>query len=117
MKRNQNGFGIIEVLIIIVILSLLAVAGQLVYNRQKSHPKTTTAQQTVENKQPQSSGTFSGIATSTTKTLKDYTDKAGVYTLKYPASWSIAETSPGDNLGPGIDDKGTALIAPDASAL
>src|SRR4051794_25043915 len=37
MQKNENGFGVVEALIILIIVGLLGVAGWLVYDRQKSN--------------------------------------------------------------------------------
>jgi type II secretory pathway pseudopilin PulG len=39
MKNNQKGFGVVEILVVIVVIGLLGTVGWLVYNRQKT--KTT----------------------------------------------------------------------------
>lgn len=44
MEVNQKGFGVVEILIVIVVVGLLGVAGWMVYNRQKS--KTSEASST-----------------------------------------------------------------------
>ncbi len=46
-KRNQKGFSVVEILIVIVVIGLLGAVGWLVYDRQKSKDNSTqpTAQQ------------------------------------------------------------------------
>ncbi len=39
-KLNQKGFGVVEGLLIVVVVALVGVVGWLVYDRQKTEPKT-----------------------------------------------------------------------------
>lgn len=46
---NQKGFGIVEILVVIVVVGLIGAVGWLVYDRQKTTKQGTTAQQSATN--------------------------------------------------------------------
>lgn len=43
MKSNQKGFGVVEILIVVVVVGLLSIVGWLVYDRQKSKSDDKTS--------------------------------------------------------------------------
>lgn len=67
MKLNQKGFGIVEVLVIILALGILVTLGWLVYDRQKTKANTTTpntSQAEQKNNEAKNAPTTSKIDTS-----------------------------------------------------
>ena len=85
MKKDQNGFSAIELILILVVVLLISAVGWLVYDRQKDAPQTTPAPTTVTSEakeQPKE-------ATKKTEEMATYTSKYGGFTLEYPAKWRI----------------------------
>jgi len=86
MDKNQKGFGIVEILIIIVIVGLIGTVGWLVYDRQKSKdtetPSTTNTSQTTNTE-------------AETPKMSDYnSDELGL-SLSYPSEWGAASLGDG----------------------
>jgi cytoskeletal protein RodZ len=51
MKKNEKGFGVVEILLVIVVVGLLGVAGWMFFNKQRDKDndnKTTSTQQTAQ---------------------------------------------------------------------
>lgn len=86
MKKNQKGFGIVEVLIFVVIVGLLATTGWLVYDRQKSKssnkPANTQASQQKASQVAQAQDPYQG--------WKIYDNTAYSFSFKYPEALSLA---------------------------
>ena len=54
MKANQKGFGIVEIIIVLVVISLLGVLGWVIYNRQKDGTsEVSNTQQKEETPKPE----------------------------------------------------------------
>ncbi len=55
MKKHQNGFAALEIMIAVVVIGLLGVAGWLVFNRQTGSPNDSaqTSQETSSNEENQ----------------------------------------------------------------
>jgi len=88
MKNNENGFGAVEGLLVIVVVVLLGVVGYMVYknhNKVTSNSSTTTSTITTA---PAKTTTTQPVAPANTKT---YTDIAKAYTVSYPQDWTIKE--------------------------
>ena len=90
MLTRQKGFGLVEVIIVIVIIGLLAGVGWLVYDRQKSQTTTDSGAQTAQEPvaQPNPYANW-----------KSYASTKGGFTIKYPSDWLVTGY------------KGTAVIA------
>ncbi len=85
MKKDQNGFGAIELILILVVVLLIGAVGWLVYDRQKDAPQTAPAPTNVVSEakeQPKED-------TKETEEMATYTSKYGGFTLEYPAQWRI----------------------------
>ena len=50
MKRNQNGFGVIEIVIVVAFLSILGFGGYFVYKSSNEKNNESTANQSQQNK-------------------------------------------------------------------
>lgn len=90
MKRfaNQNGFGVIETLLVLVILGFVGFTGWFVYSSNKVADKNYEAANTS------SSSEQSRQQNALNKTYKDPVGKFG---FKYPANWTLKSVSNTDD--------------------
>ena len=84
MKANQKGFSVVEILIVIVVVGLLAVAGWLVYDRQKNRTDDKAATQTSTT-QPKSDNSSNE---SVLEGFKKYDDAN--FSMQYPNLWKTS---------------------------
>jgi hypothetical protein len=84
MKKNENGFSAVELLIIVVVAGLIGAAGWIVYARQKDKPSNNQAA-------PQTTQQETKADTSATAGWAKYS-LDGI-SFSYPADWSTAEES------------------------
>ncbi len=79
--KNQNGFGLIEGLLIVIALTLIAFVGFYVYNANKEEPKISDSyiqKNTEDNNQKKDDGP--------TADWQVYEDELG-FNIKYPKDW------------------------------
>ena len=97
-KRDQPGFSIIEVLLVILVVAALAVTGLIVYQRHKpnstKHSVTTSAvtSQTQTTTQPQNTVAQSPPA-NPYDGWKTFASSADHFSLKYPPTWILNMTN------------------------
>jgi prepilin-type N-terminal cleavage/methylation domain-containing protein len=77
-STNQKGFGVVEVIIVLVVLALIAVGGWYVWRAQN---RGDESQKSGTN---QTSDKYAG--------WKTYTDTVGRFSLKHPADWTATST-------------------------
>jgi len=77
--KHQNGFGIIELIISIVVLGVIAFIGWRVYESQNSSPKTST-QNEEQSQSPASEEKYA-----------KYTDTEFGYQFEYPNTWKTSD--------------------------
>lgn len=97
--NNQKGFGMVEVIIILIVLALLGTVGWYVWKKQNDKEKkgaSTTSQQTnkdnpaaVEEKAPDATADWT-----------TYTNTPGKFSFKHPKTWVFASNP--DACTPGI---------------
>jgi len=80
MKKEQNGFSAVEIIMILVIVGLLAGVGWYVYKTRHSTQTTSTNAQSAANK---------SSAPTEIALTKSYTDPVFNYTFKYPTDWKV----------------------------
>ncbi len=100
MRKNYQGFTLVEVLLIIIVLTLISFAGWYVWHTNKNDNKTTINHSTAKD-------TKQSSESDPTADWKSYTSTAGKYSLKYPASWVTASN-------PESCDNKTLLLGPTA---
>lgn len=105
MKFSQKGFAVLETLLILVILAIIGGTGWYVYKSKndiyQSYDSTGNSQNSIPKKP---------AAKADTSTWKDYTNKAGRFSLKYPSSWVTAAN-------PDQCTEGLALFGPDQQSV
>lgn len=89
MKSNQEGFSVIEILLVIVVVGLIGAVGWLAYDRQNNSSDTTEDTNTQLSQQ-ETNDTDSDTTTSTYEGWKSYETEAGV-SFKYPANWVLED--------------------------
>ena len=109
IKRNEQGFSVVEFVMILVIIVLIGAAGYLVY---KNHHKTSTAATTNTSATKPATSTStkatttkqaSATQTSTCPSLTNvaqvpsgwqtYTSSKYNYSISYPASWGVTNSN------------------------
>lgn len=108
MKSNQKGFGVVEILIIIVVVGLLGAVGWLVYDRQKSN--TADSQTATQESEQQEETPKQEAKLNVPEGWVKYKDIPSSVSFYYPADWdkskihlhktSVPETVKGTNHGP-----------------
>jgi prepilin-type N-terminal cleavage/methylation domain-containing protein len=90
LKSNQNGFSVIEIIMVLVIIVLIGAVGWLVY---KNHHKSTTIPAATTSTTKSTTSTSTKTTTTTPASpyagWQTYDSKLGDFTIQYPAGWSI----------------------------
>ena len=84
LKKNQSGFGAVELVLVLVIVILLGVVGWFVY---KNHNKTTNSSTTTSSTPTTTSKTTTVQPAKQTKT---YADSIAGYSFEYPKDWTVS---------------------------
>lgn len=79
-QKNQNGFGLVEALLLIIAVALVVFVGYYVWHTQKQTDKTLNQAAKVSDKSAQP------------VKLDTYVDPVANYSLKYPDSWKVKTT-------------------------
>lgn len=103
--RGQRGFGIVELIIIVAVLTLLGVGGWYVW--QAVNPNSDNSQETQP---PQGNGSNQSLYAG----WKTYSDAVGKFTVQHPSDWKI-EPWHGTQGGDPITD--AKLISPKGTVL
>ncbi len=110
--KQQKGFGLVQILLVIVIIGLLGGTGWYVVQARKNTDQTlqNTAKsqndpQKAETKKPESKPAVDPIAD-----WVSYTNKSGVYSLKHPKSWATASM-------PNLCAEGLVLLGGNSSSV
>jgi hypothetical protein len=88
---NQKGFGAVEALLFIVIVSVIGGVGWYVMSANKNINKTN--EDSVKSSQTVTAAQAGSKLTDLkayTGTLKDYTDNDSLFTVKYPSDWTTS---------------------------
>ncbi len=95
MRKNENGFGIVEILLVIVIIGLLGVVGWQFFSRQKDTKNnvgtTTNSEQVKKTQEPENTKepTKEAAKTSIYPNNSDGTISKEAYTVTLPDGWSV----------------------------
>jgi Tfp pilus assembly protein PilE len=96
-RRDDNGFGPIELLIIVVVLGILTFGGLYFFTRSsRTNTKATTTKTTSKAATPEASQPAKTPAAKTDKPVtltKVYADSGKNFTVKYPSDWVLKETT------------------------
>lgn len=87
ISKNEKGFSVIELVLVLVIVVLIGAAGWLVY---KNHYKTTIAKPTATSNGSAAFSSTSSNSTNTYSGWKQYCDSVNRYCLKYPSNWKFS---------------------------
>jgi hypothetical protein len=97
LRNSQSGFGVVEVVLIVVIIALIGLAGWFVY---RDHHKTTVANTTISSSSKPATSTSTKTATTTpTQSANPYAgwDTATLQyekiTYQYPSNWTLQDNS------------------------
>ncbi len=82
MRKNQRGFGAVELLIILVVVGIVGFGAWYVGKHGNKSATNITSSSTNSSK-------------TTTPATKTYTDNSKTYTLEYPKTWTTSEQKPG----------------------
>ncbi len=100
MEKNENGFGVIEILLVIIIICLLGLVGWVFFSRQKDTKKnestTTNSEQAKKTQESESTNQPSKEVAKTTiypnvetNTGDNGTSKDLFFTVALPTGWSV----------------------------
>ncbi|MBI5357766.1 hypothetical protein HZB74_02870, partial [Candidatus Saccharibacteria bacterium] len=89
-KLNQSGYGIIEILLIIVALTIVGGTGFYVYNANKDSSKSQQ-ESSIAKKEAKEDEVVQATA-DPTKDWKIYKSKHG-FSIKYPQNWKLNENN------------------------
>ena len=93
MKKNQRGFGAVELVLIVVVIGLLGAVGWLVYDRQQKEDSESTknSSQTSQTASKESESTTAKAEDTKDETAdwKTYTDNKWKFLAKYPSDWTM----------------------------
>ncbi|GEM_PF-2187275 len=111
-KNNQRGFSPVESILVLVIIAMIAGVGWYVYRAMKN---TNNAYSSATVTSTSGSPKF-GKATKSTTATKTYTDQSNVYTVSYPASWTLGQGGGGGDTHPAalLDELAATLTPPNA---
>jgi hypothetical protein len=126
LQKNESGFSVVEVVLVVVILALIGTVGWLVY---KNHHKTTTAAITTTSTTKPVTSTKTTTATpvqpastlptgaiSTTDITGSYSYPGSIFTVSYPSSWTASGVSvPTAAAQPGILPTVVTITPPNAA--
>lgn len=102
MKDRQSGFGVVEVIILVIILGLVGFGGWYVWQaQQKKDQGNTTTSQT------KSSDPYEGWII--------YSDTVGKFTIKYPGNWTFKTEA--SNQGEGYPTNSSTTTSPSGKKL
>ncbi|MBP7807267.1 prepilin-type N-terminal cleavage/methylation domain-containing protein [Candidatus Saccharibacteria bacterium] len=90
MKTNQNGFSVVEVIVVLVVVVLLGTVGWLVYDRQQSKNDNTAV--TTQTTQPATTNSDSETNKAEDKTAT-YTHSELKYSFDHPKEWTIEKVA------------------------
>ncbi|HKX73129.1 MAG TPA: PsbP-related protein [Candidatus Saccharimonadales bacterium] len=102
-SRNQQGFGVVEVIVIVVILAIIGAGGWYVWQAQN---KPTQSQSTTNE---------TGGSTTPPKTTATFSDSRLPYTFEYQKAWTVKVDERLKD-GQGLPDMySVALLTPDVA--
>lgn len=93
MIKNEKGFGVVLILLVVVVIGLVSAVGWLVYDRQKA--KTDTHETPVN----QQADSGRSVETEKTDTDKNETISRKTFSLEVPVGWIGTSTSVDDPCG------------------
>lgn len=91
LRTNQNGFSLVESLLVLIAVALVVFVGYYVWHTQKTANQTYTSASKVAQNSPAKVNKKSNSSSTTTDPYigwKSYTDTANTYTVRYPSSWN-----------------------------
>lgn len=107
LRNNQQGFGAVEIILVVAVIVLLGVAGWLVY---RNHHKATNTSPTTTTSNIHKTSSTSSQTADPYAGWKSYTLKYEQATFKYPAGWTLKNTPP---VSPTDTSDSVNLTAPD----
>lgn len=110
LHQNQKGFGIIEGLLIIVVISIIGGAGYYVYQANKATNESLNNTGNSETAKQENEKSAETEEADPTEGWKEYVSTEGKFSFKYPANWLTADS-------PELCSEGTVMIAPTKETL
>jgi hypothetical protein len=86
-KQYSKGFGAVEVLIVLAVVTLLGAGGWYAYHHAHNKAPVPAAHTDT----PKKSTSTKPASTDPTADWRTFTSAKGKYSFKYPATWSLAE--------------------------
>jgi type II secretory pathway pseudopilin PulG len=89
MKKNQKGYGIVELLLVIVLVGIFAFAGWYILDSNKTADTSLSSAEAVSSSTAKNSKALASAKDSTADWIT-YSSQDGQYMVKYPKSWATA---------------------------
>ena len=82
MKKNQNGFGVVEIILVLIVIGVIFTLGWIAYSHY--HKQTTLKNNTTQN-------TSTTVKKDDITSYKTYTTDIYNISFEYPDSWSLSD--------------------------
>jgi hypothetical protein len=105
MKNKQNGFTLVEGLLVVIALTLVSFAGWYVWNTNQNEKKAESNNSSSSTEAPKAES-----EADPTSGWKEYTNVEGKFSLKYPSNWVTASN-------PELCSEGIFLLGPTAETV
>lgn len=104
-KLNNQGFGVVAILIAVLVVLVIGGASYLVWHKNHESKKSTTQNSKTDSASSNKS-TGTKVAADPYEGWKTYTDSANHYSFKYPADWTLTDSTSDSNAS-------ASLVSPD----
>ena len=106
IRNNQQGFSVVEVVLILVIVVLIGVVGWMVYkNHHKDVASSANAGSTTKSVNTSKTSINNPVtatkSSSPTANWTSFTSQDGKFSLKYPSSWTVTTNCPSNQFDAG----------------
>lgn len=106
LKKNEQGFSAVELILVIMVIVLIGVVGWMVY---RNHHKTATTAVTTTSKSSSTTNSTKSTISTTTNPYAGWKIATLQYekiTYQYPSNWTVTNNSTSDACGatPGADN-------------
>lgn len=110
MRRNQNGFSVVEIIMAVVIVGLVGAVGWLYWTQAKNDTTSSASANAVADKKSPKASPESAVS------MKTYQNKALGVAFSYPSTWTLSD-SPDSRYKVYINDVSKKVQSPNGFSL